>query len=44
MIELIVPGEPMGKQRPRLSKFGTYTPTKTVNYETFVKEIYVINK
>jgi len=44
VIELVVPGEPMGKQRPRLSKFGTYTPTKTVNYETFVKEMYVINR
>ena len=27
----------MGKQRPRLGKGFTYTPTKTVNYETLVK-------
>lgn len=37
-------GEPMGKQRPRFSRFGkyvhTYTPNKTVNYETIVKLEY----
>ncbi len=30
-------GKPMGKGRPRLGKYGTYTPTKTANYETLVK-------
>lgn len=44
MVELIIPGEPVGKQRPRVTKWGTHTPEKTVNYETLVKELYVINK
>ena len=30
-------GKPIGKGRPRLGKYGTYTPTKTANYETLVK-------
>jgi Holliday junction resolvase RusA-like endonuclease len=34
---ITIPGEPMGKQRPRIGKGFTYTPTKTVNYETLVK-------
>ena len=38
---LIIPGKPMGKQRPRVLKSGiTYTPQRTVNYETLVKEIF----
>lgn len=44
MIKLIIPGEPCAKGRPRLGKFGTYTPEKTVNYENFVKQIFVISK
>jgi len=43
-----IPGEPMGKQRPKFARAGqytmTYTPTKTMNYETLVKEMYVISK
>lgn len=38
MIELTVPGEPMGKGRPRWGKFGIYMPKKTVNYETQIRE------
>lgn len=30
-------GKPIGKGRPRLGKYGTYTPPKTANYETLVK-------
>jgi len=41
-IKLTVPGEPKGKQRPRWHKFGTYTPTETVNYETYIKELFTI--
>lgn len=34
-------GKPLGKLRPRVLKNGiTYTPKETVNYETFVKEIF----
>lgn len=34
-------GKPMGKQRPAFSRFGTYTPEKTVNYETLTKWIFM---
>jgi len=44
-IELTIPGEPQGKQRPkarRMGRFtGIYTPEKTVNYETYIKELFV---
>lgn len=36
-----VMGSPMGKQRPRVTKWGAYTPQKTVNYETLVQQIYM---
>jgi Holliday junction resolvase RusA-like endonuclease len=42
MIKLVIPGPPCAKQRPRLGKFGTYTPDKTVNYETLVRQLYII--
>ena len=41
MIKLIIPGQPCAKGRPRLGKYGTYTPDKTVNYETLVKQLYI---
>lgn len=44
MITLMIPGKPLGKQRPRVTKCGTYTPKKTVDYETFVQELFVIGK
>lgn len=28
-----IPGEPQGKARPRVTRFGTYTPKKTIDYE-----------
>ena len=38
----------MGKQRPKFARAGqytkTYTPEKTVNYETLVKEMYALSK
>ena len=43
-IKFTVPGNPVGKGRPRFSRQGqyvrTYTPEKTVNYETLVKLEY----
>lgn len=40
-LSLTIPGKPMGKQRPRVLKNGfKYTPEKTVNYETLIKEIF----
>lgn len=41
-ITITIPGEPVGKARPRVTKFGTYTPEKTVIYETLVKEMFAI--
>ena len=37
-----IPGEPVGKARPKVVMGGmhTYTPEKTVNYETLVKMEY----
>ena len=41
-VKLVIPGKPLGKQRPRVLKNGiTYTPDKTVNYETLVKQLYI---
>ena len=33
-------GEPIAKARPRFSKGRTYTPSKTINYENYVKLCY----
>ena len=41
-ISLTIPGEPRAKQRPKWFKHGTYTPEKTVSYETYVKELFSI--
>lgn len=35
-----VPGKPQGKARARTTKFGTYTPEKTVLYENLIKVCY----
>lgn len=37
MVGFVVLGEPVAKGRPRVTKFGTYTPQKTVNYENLIK-------
>ncbi len=42
MIQFTIPGPPTGKARARITKFGAYTPEKTVNYETLVKEMFAI--
>jgi len=44
LIELIVPGPPMAKGRPRWSQWGPgpFTPKKTVAYETLIKELFAI--
>ena len=40
---LTIPGEPVAKGRPRVTSKGVaYTPQKTVNYETLVKELWAI--
>ena len=40
MIEFTVEGKPVGKARPRVTKRGTYTPTKTKNYDQLVQWSY----
>lgn len=44
MIRFTIPGEPVGKGRPRFSGGGqyvrTYTPKKTADYEGFVRACY----
>ncbi len=39
-VDLAIPGVPAAKQRPRFSGGRTYTPQKTVNYETYLKGIF----
>lgn len=37
-LEFTIPGKPMGKQRPRVTRTGhAFTPSKTVTYENLVK-------
>lgn len=41
MIKFEILGQPVAKQRPRVTRSGiAYTPSKTVNYETLVKYTY----
>jgi hypothetical protein len=41
-IKFVVPGEPKGKARPRVTKAGiTYTPKETVSYENWVKTCFI---
>ncbi|RME86623.1 MAG: RusA family crossover junction endodeoxyribonuclease [Planctomycetota bacterium] len=38
LLSLVIPGTPVGKQRPRSGKWGVfYTPKKTKNYEALIK-------
>lgn len=39
-MKFTIPGEPVGKARPRVTKWGVHTPEKTVNYENLVKVLY----
>ena len=39
--EFEVIGKPVSKGRPRLGRYGTYTPEKTVNYENLVKYAFL---
>ena len=44
MIEIIIPGEPQGKARPRVTVRGgyahAYTPEKTAQYEAHIRQCY----
>ena len=37
VVAFTVPGKPVPKARPRVTKFGTYTPAKTANYHAAVQ-------
>lgn len=39
--EFIIYGDPVAKARPRVTRYGTYTPQKTVDYEKLVKFSYL---
>lgn len=41
-IKFFVPGTPIGKGRPRITKYGTYTPKKTRDYEQKIRECWMI--
>lgn len=36
-VSFCIHGEPIGKARPRVTKFGAYTPKKTKDYEELVR-------
>ncbi|MCD8398275.1 MAG: RusA family crossover junction endodeoxyribonuclease [Lachnospiraceae bacterium] len=41
IVKFTVPGQPVGKARPRVTKAGhAYTPKKTVDYENLVRAEY----
>lgn len=41
MKQLTIDGAPVAKGRPRLGRYGTYTPKKTQEYEEYVKMCWV---
>lgn len=41
MRKFTIIGQPVAKGRPRVTKWGSYTPEKTVNYENLVKYSYI---
>lgn len=42
VVQFIVPGGPVGKARPRMTRSGhAYTPEKTVSYENLVKMRFI---
>ena len=43
IISFEVRGEPVAKARPRVTRFGVHTPQKTINYENWVKECFLIS-
>lgn len=43
-IRFTVPGAPVGKGRPRVTKNGTFTPQKTLDYERLVQLAYNMSR
>ena len=40
MYQFEVLGEPIGKARPRVTRWGAYTPQKTTDYENLIRSAY----
>lgn len=38
---LTIPGPPVGKARPRVTRYGTYTPKATKEYEALVRGLWL---
>ena len=41
IVRFFVPGKPVPKGRPRVTKWGTYTPKSTVEYERRIKNAWL---
>lgn len=41
MIDIFIPGKPIGKGRPRVCRKVTYTPKPTKDYEKLVRQCYI---
>ena len=39
--KITIPGTPVAKGRPRLGRYGTYTPKKTQEYEEYIKACWI---
>lgn len=39
-VKLVIPGEPRGKARPRVTKYGAYTPKPTRDREAYIKKLW----
>ena len=37
---MMIPGTPQGKGRPRVTKYGTFTPQKTRDYEALIRQCW----
>lgn len=40
VIKFTVPGTPVPKARPRVTRYGTYTPKRTLDYEKAIREAW----
>lgn len=43
-VKLIVPGKPVGKERPRFAKGRAYTASMTATYEELTRKLYKVNR
>lgn len=41
IVKFEIPGKPQAKQRARVTRWGTHTPEKTVNYEAHIKQCFM---